>query len=331
MISKDIGLSQAVLARIADVNSSTVSRYVSSSKIDPISKGKKKNIFSVESVRKILSSLKKGNRENVKKVHSFYNFKGGTGKTSICFQISTHLALCGYNVLVVDADPQGHLSTLLGFNSLGEFATLYDVIAEGLGLSEVIHRIYDGLDFIPSNLSLTRVTLPLDQMPKREEVIKNIFSSVEKKYDFIIFDTNPTISTLNRNIVVYSHVINIVCETQPLSLNGMKILFEDLRKFFNLMRMKAPEFFIIPNKYEDKSTSSAECMAALNSFYSDYLKPDFAIRKSEDMVTASKLGLPVSSFARKNSNALEDIIHLLNEFLDNAQGYELKNIRMHHG
>jgi hypothetical protein len=40
-----------------------------------------------------------------------------------------------------------------------------------------------------------------------------------------------------------------------------------------------------------------------------------AIRRSEDIVTASKLGLPVSCFARKNSNAIEDIIQIVQEVI----------------
>lgn len=47
------------------------------------------------------------------KVNIFYNFRGGTGKTTICFQIAAMLALCGFNVLVIDLDPQAHLTNVL--------------------------------------------------------------------------------------------------------------------------------------------------------------------------------------------------------------------------
>ena len=64
----------------------------------------------------------------IKKKFAFYNFKGGTGKTSICFQVATHIALMGYNVLVIDTDPQGHLSTSCGFPNDDSFLTLYDFL-----------------------------------------------------------------------------------------------------------------------------------------------------------------------------------------------------------
>lgn len=310
--------SQKTIAAIAGVNPSLVSRYVTANKVMPLDTKSKENNYSYDSARSILSEIYTKDANVTKRTQCFYNFKGGTGKTSLCFQMASHLSLCGFSVLVVDADPQAHLSTLLGFDSMDNFLTLYDVIAEKISIRDAIKQVQEGLWCIPANLSLTKVMMPLDQMPKREEVIKNIFSEIEDEYDFIIFDTNPTISSLNRNIVVYSDVINIVCETQPLSINGLKILFEDLTYFFKMMHMKIPEIFVIPNKYEDRMGSSAEAMTALRKFYGQFLKPDFAVRKSEDLNTASRQGLPVSSFARRNSNALEDIVQLLREIIDRS-------------
>ena len=49
-------------------------------------------------------------------VISVISGKGGTGKTTICFQIATMLALCGFNVLAIDLDPQAHLTNVLRFD-----------------------------------------------------------------------------------------------------------------------------------------------------------------------------------------------------------------------
>ncbi len=68
---------------------------------------------------------------------------------------------------------------------------------------------------------------------------------------------------------------------------------------------------IVPNKYEDRSVNAAECVAVLKKYYGKYFSQDFMIRKSEDIVTASKLGKPLAFFAKSNSNALEDIVELM--------------------
>ena len=42
------------------------------------------------------------------------NHKGGTGKTTTSINLSAALALGGYKVLVVDLDPQGFLTRMMG-------------------------------------------------------------------------------------------------------------------------------------------------------------------------------------------------------------------------
>ena len=171
--------------------------------------------------------------------------------------------------------------------------------------------IFKGFDCIPSNLSLTRLEDDLAKLENKLTRLSSCFTKIEKEYDFIFVDTNPTISLLNRNIVMFSDVINIVCETQPYSLNGLKLLLEDLDKFYTHMKIEPRDINIIPNKYEDRASSSAEGMTALRDFYGQYVKKDFAIRKSEDINISAKLGKPLALFAKKNSIALEDVVELL--------------------
>jgi chromosome partitioning protein len=231
----------------------------------------------------------------------------------------------GFRVLVVDADPQGHLSTSFGFDSTQDHLTLYDVISEGRSLGEVIQNVYEGLDCVPANLSLTRIEVILNQMAKREEQITLNFKDYHDLYDFVLFDTNPTISHLNRNIITYADQVDIVCETQPYSLNGLSLLLDDIEKFYNSIRMKKADILVIPNKYEDRMATSGEAMSALRAHYMKLMKPDFAIRKSEDINISAKNGLPLAFFAKINSNALADIIEMVHYILSLSTIHKKKN------
>ena len=315
-IDKD-GLVQRAIALLCNVSPTTVSRYISSNNLEPLDKSVSKNQrFSIENSRKIIKNV--GNFKNLKIKNNkfvFYNFKGGVGKTSLCFQISSHLALMGYNILVIDSDPQAHLSTSFGFSPDNNYLTLYDLLIREELLQNIKKKIFQGFDYIPSNLSLTRIEDKLAKLENKLTRMSSAFLEIEKEYDFILIDTNPTISLLNRNIVMYSDVINVICETQPYSLNGLKLLLEDLDKFYNHMNIEPKDVNIIPNKYEDRASSSAEGMTALRDFYGQYIKKDFAIRKSEDINTSAKLGKPLALFAKKNSIALEDIVELIHYYL----------------
>ncbi len=314
------GTTQKLIARMAGgINTSTISRWFAKNMKETVNKNDEKatkNIrYRIDDTRALIRELAFSKIVPLHKVLSFYNFKGGTGKTSICYQVSSHLALMGFKVLVIDADPQGHLSTTYGIDNNHEYPTLCDIVQGNISVVDAIREIFPGLDCIPSNLSLTRLEVILNDLPKREERIKIILEPLKSKYDLIIFDTNPTISLLNRNILVFSDLVNIVCETQPYSLNGLKLLMEDMTRFYNNMQIKMPGIMVIPNKYEDRSTNSAEAMTVLRQYYEPYMFPDFAIRKSEDINTSAKSCMPLAFFARANSIAFEDIIDLTHAIL----------------
>lgn len=301
-ISKLIDLSKALLHKYCQDNA--------------IQKGQSSSIrkfrIDVSDVRKIIQNwLNKYFFVSQKKVQAFYNFKGGTGKTSICFQVANILSLYGLNILVIDADPQGHLSTSFGFDNTKAYHTLYEWIIKGIPFSEIKKTVFEGLDVIPANLSLTRMELALNNTAKREERVKIAVEKIASNYDFVLFDTNPSISLLNRNIITYADVINIVTETQPYSINGLKILLEDMDMFFSQMELSSPDIKIIPNKYEDRSSTAGEAISALNTLYSEYTIKEFAVRKSEDINISAKLGLALPFFCKKNSTAFEDIADLV--------------------
>ncbi|NMA44778.1 MAG: AAA family ATPase [Candidatus Diapherotrites archaeon] len=107
--------------------------------------------------------------------------KGGTGKTTITANLGVALSKLGKKVLLIDADvAMANLSLILGMQSSP--ITLHDVL---LGEAQVFDAIYDGpegVQFIPSGLSLDNY--------KRvdSERMASIISQLNEKYDFILLD-----------------------------------------------------------------------------------------------------------------------------------------------
>ena len=162
-MKQDIIFSQSIIALISGITQSTISRYISANKIEHIKGTEKRKKYSFENTRNIMKSLYSSDLIAKKKIQVFFNFKGGTGKTSLCYQTSTLFSLLGFKVLVLDCDPQGHLSYSFGFSEEEDRMTLYDVIVNKISIEDVIKPVYAGLDIIPANISLTRLELPMNR------------------------------------------------------------------------------------------------------------------------------------------------------------------------
>ena len=309
----DITFNQAMLSHLSHTNSTAVSKFIATHKVEPISPetGHNKR-YDMMASRQITCSLYAASKKPItQKAHVFYNFKGGTGKTSLCFQVASHLAVLGFNVLALDLDPQAHLSSVLRIPEDWQGPTIYDVMINEVPISEGIVEVMPGLHLLPANISMTRIEIPLSAKNKREERLQSILSPIRKDYDYIVMDTNPTISTLNMNALVASDLINIVCETQPFSLTGLRVLIDEMLRFYDDMKL-VPNYCIIPNKYEIKTATSQEVLGALRSEYGDVVS-NAVVRKSEEINIAAKKKLPICAFAKIRSSAFEDVMDLVHE------------------
>jgi len=154
------------------------------------------------------------------KVIAICNQKGGVTKTSSTVNLGVGLALRGKKVLVVDGDPQGDLTTSLGWadnDSLPvTLATLMERIIqdEPIEPSEGILHNAEGVDLVPSNMELSGMEVALVGAMSREFVLRSYLETVKSAYDIVLIDCMPSLGMLTINALAAANSVIVPVQAQ---------------------------------------------------------------------------------------------------------------------
>lgn len=198
----------------------------------------------------------------------FFNHKGGVSKTTTAYNLGWKLAEED-RVLLVDADPQCNLTSLLieDFDSyyLDEATKLHnlrdgvEVAFKGRPAPITAINCFEpqrrpGLFLVPGhqNLSEFEAALTFAQTSNNAiatlENLPGAFSAflrqVEDKYDIVytIIDLNPGLSSINQNFVLASDYLIIPTNPDPFSIMALDTLKTILPRWASWLRQSGPLF-----------------------------------------------------------------------------------------
>jgi chromosome partitioning protein len=165
-------------------------------------------------------------------VISVANQKGGVAKTTTAINLAAGLALAGYKVLLIDADPQTNTTQVFIHPDIeiDLEKTLYQVILKFAPLTSVIHATQvNNLSLVPSHLRLSSADLELAQaLDNRSARLKQAIDEIRRMYDYIIIDNPPSLGLVTMNSFTASDRILIPVSTAYFALTGLDQLQETI-------------------------------------------------------------------------------------------------------
>lgn len=170
------------------------------------------------------------------KVIAVTNQKGGVGKTTTTENVAIGLARNGCNVLIVDFDPQGDLTSCLGWKNNDSLehsvsSMLDDYINDNdINYGSLILHHEEHVDLIPANIELADFEMRLVSVINREQTLSNCIEPLRNQYDYIFIDCPPSLGMLTVNALSAADEVLIPVQTQYLPAKGMTKLLQTVGK-----------------------------------------------------------------------------------------------------
>jgi len=210
-------------------------------------------------------------------VLTFFNNKGGVGKTSLVYHLSWMFSELGYNVVTADLDAQANLTAAYLdedelerlWDTSSDPTTIYRAIEPLIQVGDIreprIVSITDSLHLVPGDVALASFEDALsEEWPKsmgddksgslyRPFRILTAFWQVAQKAahmvraDIILVDVGPNLGAINRSALIASDFVAIPLGADLFSLQGLKNLGPTLYSWRSLWKRRlenwsSPEF-----------------------------------------------------------------------------------------
>lgn len=200
------------------------------------------------------------------RIIALMNQKGGVGKTTTTVNLGAAIAEAGKKVLLIDLDPQAHLTINYGVEPSADITSLYNVLVEDRSLLEAIHHVENNVALIPSSIDLAAAEIELVSVLGREQILKKRLESAQPDFDYVLLDCPPSLGLLTLNALSVANEVIIPMQPHFLALQGVGKLLETVHLVSRRMNPGLKVAGIVLTMFDSQTKLSAEVVNDLNSF-----------------------------------------------------------------
>lgn len=262
--------------------------------------------------RKKLSELSLERPEETR-IITVSNQKGGVGKTTSTVNLAAALADHGFNVLVVDIDPQGNASTGLGIPHSAETDSIYDVLIDDLTLADVVSECPDieRLSVIPATIHLAGAEIELVSLVAREQRLQRaleeytVFREEQglERLDYVFIDCPPSLGLLTVNAFVAAKEVLIPIQCEYYALEGLSQLLNNINMIQKHLNPVLRVSTILLTMYDGRTNLASQVVEEVKDHFPGEVL-DAKIPRSVRIAEAPSYQQSVISYDRSSTGAL---------------------------